>query len=224
MYVLAIDTATNSGGAALSRNEEVIGSIMLKAPLRYSDSLIETVDFLLRHHDLRLADVGCLSVAAGPGSFTGLRIGLAAVKAFGQALSIPAVGLSTLEALAWRYREHSRRVAALLDARRQQIYGAAYEIDGGQLSTLSEEAVAPASDWLKTLPADPLLFVGDGARLYQGAIAALRPESRVLSVDNCVLEQLCQLGFRSFCAGLAKPVSELRANYVRPSGVDFPAA
>lgn len=222
MYVLAIDTATNSGGAAVGRNEEVIGSVMIKAPLRYSESLVEIVDFLLRQHGLGLSDLGCLSVAAGPGSFTGLRIGLAAVKAFGQALSIPAVGVSTLEALAWRFRDHSRRVATMLDARRQQIYGAAYEIGRGEISRIAGEAVAPPANWLKTLPAGEFLFVGDGARLYQGTVAALRPESRVLAGDNRVLDELCQLGFRRFCAGLAAPVTQLRANYVRPSGAEFP--
>lgn len=224
MYVLAIDTATNSGGAALSRNEEIVGSVMLKVPLKYSDSLIEMIDFLLRHHDLRLNDVGCLAVAAGPGSFTGLRIGLAAVKAIGQALSIPAVGVSTLEALAFRFRQHGMRVAPMLDARRQQVYAAAYVIEGRGLNPVADEEVAPASEWLKRLAPGEFLFVGDGARLYQGAIQALRPESRTLMSDNCLLEELCRLGFRRFGAGLAGPVSELQANYIRPTGADFPKA
>lgn len=223
MYLLAVDTATNAGGAALSRNEEVVGLVMLKTPLRYSDCLIDTVDFLLAQHGLALKDVGCLAAAAGPGSFTGVRIGLAALKAFGQALSIPAVGISTLEALAWRFRDRHHRVAPMIDARRQQVYAAAYDVRDREMTPLApEEAVFP-SRWLKKLPPGEFLFVGDGARLYQGAVAAQRPESRALAVDNCILTELCQLGFQRFCAGSAAPVGQLKANYVRPSDAELSA-
>ncbi len=223
MYVLAIDTATNSGGAALSRNGEVVGSVMLKTPLRYSDQMIGMVDFLIRAHQLRLKDVGCLVAATGPGSFTGVRIGLAVVKAMGQALATPAVGISTLEALAWRFHDIQTRVAPMLDARRQQIYGAAFEIEGWELKSVASQTVAHPAEWLKRLPPGDFLFVGDGARLYQGAISAARPGSRVLESDNQILEPLCRLGFRRLCAGLAESVESLSANYVRPSDAELAA-
>ena len=221
MYLLAIDTATNSGGVALSRNREVVGSIMIKTPLRYSDNLIAMVDFVLEQHELELRDVQAIAVAIGPGSFTGLRIGLATVKAFGQSLKIPAVGVSTLEALAYRFREIHPQVAVMIDARRQQIYGASYRLEGGLVVSQSREAVGKPADWLKNLALDGFIFAGDGSRLYRQTILAVYPGARVLESDNCILKELCQLGCERFALGRAQSVDELKANYVRPSDAEL---
>ncbi len=220
MYILAIDTATNSGGVALARNREVIGLVLLKKPLRYSDCLIPMIDFLLRQHELQLSDMGCLAVASGPGSFTGLRIGLAAAKALGQALEIPALGVSTLDALAFGCRHWERPVAVMLDARRQQVYAAAYRCSTSDLECIVAPRVSRPEGFLQALPAGQWLFVGDGARLYRGAVESTVPAGRVLECDNRLLDALCALAFRDYGRGLARPVAHLAANYVRPPDVD----
>ena len=100
MYFLAVDTATNSGGVALSRNSEVMGVIMMKTPMKYSDRIISNIDFLLEQLGVAISQVDCFVTAHGPGSFTGLRIGLATIKGLAQSLDKPVIGLSTLECLA----------------------------------------------------------------------------------------------------------------------------
>ena len=155
MYILALDTATNCGGIALSRNAEVIGQVMLKAPLRYSEEVLSCVEFLLEGLRLKRTQVGCFAVASGPGSFTGLRIGLATIKAFAQSLGRPAVGLSTLEALAFRFRWARSRIVPMIDARRQQIYGACYRIDPDTdvgVGLEVQEQVAPPAEFLEASP------------------------------------------------------------------------
>ncbi len=221
MYLLAIDTATNSGGVALARNEEVIGVVMLKTPLRYSDNLIPMIDFLLHHSGVALSDLGALAVANGPGSFTGLRIGLATVKALGQALKIPAVPISTLEALAWRFSSDGQPVAVMIDARRQQVFAAAYGFAAGRPLVEAGPVVARPEKWLTSLPARPYRFAGDGSSLYRNAIQGVRPEARVLEADNQILDPLCRLGFRLFGEGKAVSVDRLEANYVRPSDAEL---
>jgi tRNA threonylcarbamoyladenosine biosynthesis protein TsaB len=221
MHLLAIDTATNSGGVALSRNSEVIGLTMVKAPLRYSDTIIQTIDFLLQQLCIELREIDCLCVASGPGSFTGLRIGIATAKGMCQALSRPAVGISNLEALAWRFRWFGGRVAPMIDARRQQVYGAVYAVTDNRLCELQEGTVQPPAEWLRNLPDEECVFVGDGAQMYARTIEAIRPKGRVLATDNCILRELCELGYRRYTQGEIQAAEQLRAHYIRPSDAEM---
>ena len=219
MHILAIDTATNSGGVALSSNSEVIALTMVKTPLHYSERILHLVDFLLQQHDLTLAEIDCFAVATGPGSFTGVRIGLATVKSFCQALDKPAVGISTLESLAYRFRWIQPRVAPMIDARRQQIYGALYRIEGPLIQMEKTEEVMPPGEWLKGLPLHNCVFVGDGAQLYKNTILAAYDGARILDTDNRLVEQLCQLAYQRFTQGNILTAHQLEANYVRPPDV-----
>ena len=224
MYILAFDTATNSGGVALSRNAEVIGQVMLKTPLRYSEQVLPCVEFLLQAFRLTRTQLGCFAVAAGPGSFTGLRIGLATVKAFAQGLDRPAVGLSTLEALAFRFRWTRSRIVPMIDARRQQVYAAGYRADPESGVCLEvEEQVAPPAEFLKRIPPGDHLFVGDGAQQYRTTIQALHPGSRIAISNNCILPELCLLAHRRHMAGETGSEQQLMARYLRPSDARLPS-
>jgi tRNA threonylcarbamoyladenosine biosynthesis protein TsaB len=221
MFILALDTASNAGGVALSRNSEVIGLHMAKTPLRYSERLLDWIDFLLRQHDITVAQVDCFAVAAGPGSFTGLRIGIAAAKAFGQAVGRPVIAVSSLEALAFRFRQISPLVAPVVDARRQQIYGAVYEVGGQEPHLLVCEDVGRPEEWLRKLPDTAYSFVGDGAILYRSTILNLMPGSRLIESDNCVLRELCQLGYLRHSQGKETGAGAVKANYIRPPDVQL---
>lgn len=221
MYLLAIDTATNSGGVALSRNAEVIGLAMLKTPLRYSDKLIYYVDFLLDQLELPRDRIDCFVVANGPGSFTGLRIGIAMAKAMAQGLERPTIGITTLEALAFRFRAVSKQVAPMIDARRQQIYGGRFECDDSGVTVLQAPTVLPPAEWLRGLPGEDCLFVGDAAQMYSQTIRSIFPEARVLRTDNCILTELCQLGCLRYVRGETIAAAQLQANYIRPSDAEL---
>lgn len=222
MYFLAIDTATNSGGVALSRNSELIGEVMLKTPLEYSDRLLEMIEFLLKQLHLRVDEIDCFTVAVGPGSFTGLRIGIAAVKAFCHALDRPVVGVSTLQALAWSYRWAGNPVAPMIDARRQQIYGAVYEHQPpDQSRLLQSEVVLPPAQWLSGLPKNDYVFVGDGAQMYSRTVAAHHPKGRLLRTDNRILSSLCEIAYWRFTRGEFLSARRLQAHYIRPSDAEM---
>ncbi len=217
IHILAIDTATNSGGAALSRNGEVIAELMVKAPLQYSEKILDLVDFLLDQHKLKLEEMDCFAVSTGPGSFTGVRIGIATVKGFCQGLNKPVVGISTLEALAYRFGWAHSPVAPVIDARREQIYGAVFGFDGSQIELEQKEQVSSPAQWVKEITGQECLFVGDGAQLYKETIVAAHPEAWVLETDNRILEALCQLADQRFREGKTQSAQELKANYIRPS-------
>lgn len=220
LYFLAIDTATNSGGVALARNAEIVGAIMLKNPLQYAEKLIAYIDFLLDHSDVDIRGVDCFAVVSGPGSFTGLRSGLAAAKAFCQSLDRPAVSVSSLAALAYRFRHVSDRVAPMIDARRQQVYGALFEVGEWGVRELAKECVSPPLEWLQKLPDYRCLFVGDGAQMYASTIEAARPADRLLRSDNQILEQVCGLAYQSYRAGRLENADSLAAHYIRPSDAE----
>jgi len=224
MFILALDTATNAGGLALSRNSEVIGVLMCKTPLNYAERLLDWIDFLLKQHDIGINDIGCFAVAAGPGSFTGLRIGVAAAKAFGQASGRPVIALSSLEALAFRFRQMSSLVASMVDARRQQIYGAVYETNGKEPKLRVHEQVSRPEEWLRSLPNEAYLFVGDGALLYRSTILNLMPGARVAESDNCILRELCQLAYLRYTEGVHTDARSVKANYLRPPDVKLHSA
>ena len=218
MYFLAIDTATNSGGVALSRNSEVLGVIMMKTPMKYSDRVILNIDFLLDQLGIGINQVDCFVTAHGPGSFTGLRIGLATVKGLAQSLEKPVIGLSTLECLAYRFRYADTIISPLVDARRQQVYTGLYEIKENVVRFLRTETVGTPADWLKTIT-EPCTFVGDGAEMYFQTIKAFLPQHRVIRSDNVILTELCELAYRRFIKGEILTAGELKANYIRPSDV-----
>lgn len=221
MNLIAIDTTTASGGVALSQDGEITGIAMIKAPLRYSEKIIDLIDFVLEGHRLTLSQIDFFAVATGPGSFTGLRIGLATVKALCQSFQRFIVPVSTLEALAYRFRFVSSCVGPMIDARRNQIFGAVYEISGSQSEAESQNCVMHPARWLKSLPLKEYTFVGDGASCYKELVQEFQPHSQILDTDNRVLEPLCEIGYARAISGITVSAFDLKANYVRPSDAEL---
>ncbi len=219
MYILAIDTATNCGGAALSRDREVIGLVMMKEPLQYSETILDAVDSLLEQHRLELSQIDCFAVATGPGSFTGVRIGLTTVKSFCQVLAKPVAGISALEALAHRFRQGHRRIAPMMYAGRRQIYGAVFRIEESGLQQEQDEQVLAPQEWLEGLPEGDCALVGDGVGHYRDTIIEVNPAARMLESDNRIVEQLCPIAYQRLEQGITSTAHGLQANYVRPPDV-----
>jgi tRNA threonylcarbamoyladenosine biosynthesis protein TsaB len=146
--ILAVDTTTEHGSIALARGEEVLEEVALHAPTGFAQVLYGALRELLDGHGAAVADVECFAAASGPGSFTGVRVGLACVKGLAEATGKPAVAVSNLEALA-RYGQGPLR-APMIDARRGDVYCAVYD-DTGRV--VLPETVAKVEKWLASLPA-----------------------------------------------------------------------
>jgi tRNA threonylcarbamoyladenosine biosynthesis protein TsaB len=164
MIVLGVDTAGKTASVAVMQDEELLFETFCNNGFTHSETLLPMVDTALKACGLSVPQIELYAVTAGPGSFTGLRIGLAAVKGLAFAQNTPCAGVSTLEALAYGYIGQGT-VIPVLDARREQVYRAAFALSPrGRL--LPDEAVPADSlaDFLSTCK-KPAFFVGDGAAL-----------------------------------------------------------
>src|SRR5262245_46702256 len=133
MRVLAVDTSSERGSVCVTDNQDVLGEIRLACSVQYSERLFRSIEFLFRYLPFRLSDIDLFAAARGPGSFTGLRVGLAAIEAFAAAHGKPGAGVSTLEALAWKTGIRNALIAATIDARRGGVYGGLYQRTQGRL-------------------------------------------------------------------------------------------
>ncbi|MDX9709637.1 MAG: tRNA (adenosine(37)-N6)-threonylcarbamoyltransferase complex dimerization subunit type 1 TsaB [Trichloromonas sp.] len=167
--LLLVDTATPAGSVAVCQGEKLLGEIVLSGPANHTDHLLGTIDELLRGAGLALDDMDGFAVVLGPGSFTGLRVGVATVKGLALAAGKPVVGVSSLAALAWRLPFAALPVCPLLDARKGEVYAALYQWTGEGFSPLLLPCVLPPERWLERL-ANDVLFIGDGAQCYRGII------------------------------------------------------
>jgi tRNA threonylcarbamoyladenosine biosynthesis protein TsaB len=197
MRVLAVDTSSQRGSVCVTENEEVLGEIRLASSVQYSERLFRSVEFLFKHLEFQLSDIDVFVAARGPGSFTGLRVGLAAMEAFVAAHNKRGAGVSTLEALAWKAGFRDVLIAPMIDARRGDVYGALYRRTGRMdgFDTLVEEqapVVLKPAEWLISLPRMPLIFCGDGANRYRLEIEG-EPGWRIHSMDLFLASSIAEL-------------------------------
>src|SRR6266478_6775542 len=162
MRVLAVETSTLAGGAALLDGELVVGEYALDVSATHSERLMGAIDRLLTDAGWSVRDLEGLAVSVGPGSFTGLRIGLSTVKGLALALSIPIVPVPTLDAMAALLPFAALPVCPVLDARKREVYASLYRWDGAGMHRVWEYlAIAPA-DLARRLD-EPVIVLGDAA-------------------------------------------------------------
>src|SRR3954468_21653324 len=123
MRILAVDTSSERGSVCVADGHEIVGEVRLASSLQYSERLFRSIEFLFQQLPLQLSEIDLFVAARGPGSFTGLRVGLAAMEAFVAAEQKRGAGVTTLQALAWKTGIRDLKVAPVMDARRGDIYG-----------------------------------------------------------------------------------------------------
>ena len=214
--ILAIDTTHESGSLALARGEELVEEILLRAPGGFAHVIYGHLAQLLGRHGVKPAMVDCFAVASGPGSFTGVRVGLACVKGLAEALGKPAVAVSNLEAVATFGSAPLR--AVVLDARRGEIYGAVYD-DAGRLA--APEVVTKFPAWIETLPEGEMEFVSTDFTLYRAALEGTRFErARIATAPPALAGAIARIALARFLGGEASDPAALDANYVRRSDAE----
>ena len=187
MLILAFESSAKPASVALLRDGKLLSVYTQCSQLTHSRTLLPMAEDMLKNAELSLRDVDLFAVAHGPGSFTGVRIGVSAVKGLAWATEKPAVGVSTLEAMSWHGLAAGEGclICCAMDARRQQVYNALFEIRDGRPHRLTEDRAISVPDLIAELQScgrTPFL-VGDGAVLCKAAIdaaglpAALAPEN-----------------------------------------------
>jgi len=172
MYILGIETSTKTGSVAVVSEEGVIAQYSLNIEITHSERLMATVDRVLKDTGLAIADMGGFSVSIGPGSFTGLRIGISTVKGLALATDKPVAAVPTLQALAWNLPIAAHPVCPLLDARKNEVYTAVYRYDEAALVLLRPETAMPVGKLADEI-IGKTIFTGEGSHIYRREIEAL---------------------------------------------------
>ncbi len=169
MLVLGIETSTKTGSVAIVSEDAVIAQYSLNIEVTHSERLMSTVDRVLKDTGLGIAAMDGFAVAIGPGSFTGLRIGVSTVKGLALASGKPVAAVPTLLALAWNLPHAAYPVCPLLDARKNEVYTAMYRFEGTALVQTMPEATVPLRE-LGASMSGRVLFTGEAARIYRQEI------------------------------------------------------
>jgi tRNA threonylcarbamoyladenosine biosynthesis protein TsaB len=172
MKILAVETSTLMGSIAVVEDRAILCELTLHVAETHSSQLMPAIDYVLKTVGCAPNEVDAFAVALGPGSFTGLRIGLSTMKGLAVAASKPLVGVSTLEAMAWAFPYCRFIMCPMLDARMKEVYAARFKAGDGTISRLSEDLVLPVSALLEGMDEETLFF-GSGAEKYKGQISEI---------------------------------------------------
>ena len=171
MKILAADTGTAINTVAITDDHQVLGEVTIRCGRAHSERLLETVEWLLAETALSLKDLDALAITRGPGSFTGLRIGIATWKGLALGAGLPLVGVSTLDALARVGSLYQYKVCPMIDARMGEVYGAIYQFDNGQRTCVQGAMAGSVEDVLAGTDG-PVCCFGDGSDTYEDRVKA----------------------------------------------------
>lgn len=217
--ILAIDSSATAASAALVEDGKVLGEFYINTKLTHSQTLMPMIDNVLKCTQTPLSEVDLFAVSAGPGSFTGIRIGVASMKGLAMAQNKPCVGVSTLEAMAWNLAHLEGTVCAVMDARCQQVYNAMFAAHGGKLERITPDRAISMEDLAAECRnyENTLYLVGDGAKLcynrerFKELNAVLPPEPLIYQ-RGCGVAKAAEKVFEQ---GGAVSAAELMPIYLR---------
>ena len=217
MKILAIDTSGPVAGCAVMVDGRIVHSIALNHGLTHSETLMPAVEAVMDASGLKCSDIDVFAAVAGPGSFTGVRLGICAAKGFAHAADRPCVPVHALEALAMNFYGFDGLVCPILDARRRQVYCALFDTRNGYPVRVGEDDAVALDELLERLPKDKrILFVGDGVGVHEQTIRETLGERACIAPPNlrdlrpdavCVLAQCHREDWI--------PAHELRPVYLR---------
>ncbi|MGN0162583.1 MAG: tRNA (adenosine(37)-N6)-threonylcarbamoyltransferase complex dimerization subunit type 1 TsaB, partial [Candidatus Ornithomonoglobus sp.] len=179
MKILAIDTSSFPASVAVTDGEYILGEYVIRNQRKHSQNIMPMVDSVLAGLGMDISEIDVFAVTVGPGSFTGLRIGISTIRAFAQAMKKPVVGISTLEALAYNFAGTSKTVIPMLDARRDEVFTAAY--DNGK--AVVEPCVMTVTEIAELFADGSAIYTGDGAIKHREEILAA-DKSAVIAAPN----------------------------------------
>ena len=214
--ILSLDTTSEFGSLALHEDGRLLEEVPLHAPDGFGHVLFDHLERLLARHTWETDSVDCFAAASGPGSFTGVRVGLAAIKGLAEATGRPVAAVSNLEALAWYGGSPLR--APVHDARRGEIYAAVYS---DQLEIVSPEVVMAFPEWLASLPENAIEFLSHDFTPFTPALAGTVHESALITrVPRAIASAIGGIANERYRRGRVEDPMAVDANYVRRSDAE----
>lgn len=211
--ILSLDTTSEFGSIALVDSGAILGEVLVHSADGFGHVLFGQIESFLKNHGVALDQIGCFAGAAGPGSFTGVRVGLAAIKGLAEAMGRSATGVSNLRAMAYYGTAPMR--AVVLDARRGEVYGAVYD---SELELVGEEVVTRFTSWVAGLPAGGYEFISTDFTPFQHL---MDPGIPVVTAPRALAGAVGLIAAKLHAAGLPCDPAGLDANYVRRSDAEL---
>ena len=221
MLTLAFETSAKAASVALTENGKLLAESYQNTGLTHSQTLMVMAEDLLKQAGKTVSDITQVAVAQGPGSFTGIRIGVAAAKGFAWGAELPCYGVSTLEAMAESLGIYQGYVCPCMDARRQQVYNALFYVNHDQIQRIADDraiALTELAEELKSL-SEPVFLVGDGSVLCYNTLSAQVP-GLVLPPEHRMHQRavgVALLAEKYAGSGISGDGSTLTPNYLRLS-------
>ena len=219
MKILAIDSTAGPASAAIYEDGKILGEFFINTKLTHSVTLMTMCEALLKNTMTDIKEIDAFAVSAGPGSFTGVRIGVAAVKGMAQALSQPCVSVSALEAMAQNLKGTECVICAVMDARCRQFYNALFESKNGQITRLTEDRALSSEELAGELEQLPgrIILTGDGSGAALGLMFPLLPrlETAQEQLKYQRASGVCFVAAQKFMQGQTVSASELMPVYLR---------
>ncbi|MBQ4338392.1 MAG: tRNA (adenosine(37)-N6)-threonylcarbamoyltransferase complex dimerization subunit type 1 TsaB [Clostridia bacterium] len=177
MKILAVDSSAKSASVAITEDDRLISESFVNVGLTHSETLMPMIESSLNNAKLNINDIDAFCVTTGPGSFTGIRIGVSAIKGLAQPDKKPCAGVSTLEAMAYNLTDFNGIVCCAMDARCSQVYTAIFEISNKSIKRLTEDMAIPIDELFGMLSMydSDIILVGDGAQLCYDSFAQKLP-------------------------------------------------
>ncbi len=229
MYVLGLDTSTAMGSVGVVSEEKLIGEYTLSVARTHSEKVMAVVDQVLKDADISASDISGIAVTLGPGSFTGLRIGVVTAKGLAYALGKPILGFSTLQVMAENFRYSDGLICPILDARRGEVYGGIYRYDPevGHMVDVINDVAMDFIEFLNIVEKydEKVIFCGEVDSRFASIIyerlgsKAIIPSNTLMAVRGGIV---AELGLKAFLKG-EEPhnVFTLRPLYLRRSGAEI---
>lgn len=184
MKILSIDTSAKTASVAVTDGETLLSECFVNAGLTHSRTLMPMVDNALKQADMNINEIDAFCVNAGPGSFTGIRIGVAAIKGLALTSGKPCAGVSTLEATAYNFIDENAVICAAMDARCNQVYAALFRAENGTVTRICDDyavAISELTEELKKITDKHIILAGDGAEICYKTMKDVVPNVKIAS-------------------------------------------
>ena len=221
--ILAIENSTLCGSVALVSGAQCLCEFSLLSRMTHSKRLLGSIDHIMQNCGIGWNDIDGIAISLGPGSFTGLRIGLSTAKGLAMAAGLPLIGVSSLDGLAAQLPYAGHLICSMLDARKKEVYAAFYRAEGDKTKRISDYlAVTPQK--LTEQIAEPVILVGDGAELYSDFFREKLGERALFAPSQLLLPKASAIGFLAISKWQSNDFLNTASAvpiYVRPSDAEI---
>jgi len=217
LKILGIDTSSKFLNIALSEDKDIIKEESYLLDRRHASELVPKIKKLLEKYRVPINRIDAFVIGLGPGSFTGLRIGVSAVKGFGLASGRPCVGVASMDSIACNAREKDKYIIPIIDAKRGQVYAAIYRRKAGRILRLSDYMVLPIDRLMRKVKG-PAVLLGDGVPLYKDNISSVNKKAVFLNEEYWYpgAGSLIKLGFEKIKKAKKANLDKLTPLYLYP--------